>query len=227
MPEKYGSLLRKAFEAIQSGGLAVSDADILERAFNEFDDLANIYKSWKLTGSEKIDSQKIDLPIGLIYANKFSVDTSSVLIPIPSIYNHLLFMGQIRNTETATTLRNFAAQVNGDTGSNYARQNLTGLVTTAAASAVNPGDYLGLGIAAGGSNAAGKNCSFYAFMTDISGSLFKSCMAVGISALAGDNQVRFAGSVWANVDPVKSLLLYVADGFDIAAGSRLTCLGIM
>ncbi len=166
------------------------------------------------------------LPFSKIYSEVLSVAKTTITVPIPSGFTHLLIMGSGRMSQAVNTTQTVNIEINGDTGNNYNLQYLNSADTVVGADDVLASIYFGLGDFVGDSATAGKVGSFTCFIPHYMGGLHKSGMSLFI---APSNTVYRAGVVanfWNNTDPIRSVKFWVTGNYDIVAGSVLSIHGI-
>jgi hypothetical protein len=154
-----------------------------------------------------------------------SGQTTLTFSSIPATYASLQIRYAIKpTTGTGEALR---LQLNGDTGSNYSRHNLTGQGTTANAGGGASGTFTWAG-----DNGAGTQASGYPYVGIIdihdyaSTSKYKTVRTFVATEANGTGAVGFTSGVWLNTAATTSVTLFFPSGDSLATGSVVSLYGI-
>ncbi len=166
-------------------------------------------------------------PFNVIFSERFTTDTASITVPIPSGFNHLQFYCNGRCTSAGTGTVSLAAQCNGDTGANYGTQNLFAINTTVTAQRNLTNDRLTIGaLTLDGSGANESVNSFATLSNYLNTSWHKSAtMFCGFGG-SSDSLVMTISSSWRNTSPIFSLLIYPTSG-SIKTGTTISIYGVL
>lgn len=223
---RYGDMLREFYDGMKNNSLSDTRLAEIVRVFNELSERENIYKSWVDIG-EKVKSNRISFPIEPIFSQVLENNKTELLFdPVPSTYNHLLFIGSARSTSTGTGNEFLNAELNGDAGLNYTVQSLTSVATTTTSDNTYYNNiYFPIGFMVGNGQAAGKPGSFFSIMPYYTGSFYKTALTfIGYST--GSNYgVAIQHCQWFNTSPITKVRLW-GSANSILAGSIISVYGI-
>ena len=159
-------------------------------------------------------------------SNQASVEFTNLATNYSSLYQHL----QVRMTTRMNGggNENVNLEVNGDTGSNYARHTLEGNGSTVTSSAVSSQTSISTFLFAGGTD-SGMTDAYAGAIVDIldpfETTKYKTFR--GFSGLAATvRTVRLSSGLWMNTNAITSLKFTRTGGGDILAESRFSLYGI-
>ncbi len=171
----------------------------------------------------------VPTPFFPIYSEVLQADTASHTVKVPLGYKHLMILSSGRCTSSSTVAQSLRAQINGDTGSNYAYAicylDTTTFTPTGSGSAAY--DYLTVGSLAGGTTDAGRAGASFCFIPHyLNSSMYKHAFIMR----AGDANTNYIFltqmSIWKNVSPIETMV-FSSTSDSIAAGAVLSVYGIL
>ena len=228
---RYGDLLREFYNGLKNNNLSDVRLNEIVRVFNEFSDRENKLSAWLRPQDNRIGTDFLDLPIGVIYSTVLEENKASILIdPLTTIYRSLIIIGS--GCINQVTGGNIWCQFNGDTGAaNYAYQLLSAAGAVAGAAEDTTFHGCALGVFGTTGAGAGVNGSFRADIPHYTSSVWKKNVLSQIYT-AEFNDLYLTGSTWANTNPITSIEIFGTDGTlakgtaSILAGSLITVLGV-
>lgn len=224
---RYGDMLREFYQGMKNDNLSEVRLNEIVRVFNEFSGREQIYQSW-LGADGKVKPDKINLPMELIYQETLAATKSEIVIdPLPTKYNHLMFIGSGRTTGVGTANRALCAEFNSDNGNNYNEQDVYGVTTTPTSSGLYGNIYFYVGMLAEGGQAAGKAGSFFSVVPHYgNNSLYKSGMMMCTASNGSNYHSILATSFWNSTDTITRIRLFPSTD-SLAAGSIISLYGLM
>lgn len=188
------------------------------------EDVINLAKSWVIPGT---NNPIFVPPVSIIVDKVMEQDAAELAVRIPSDYKHLLIMAAVRTTD-ASTGDFMYGQFNGDTGSNYQFQRLSGSDATASAGYSGSANSFHVGSVAESGAAAGECGFFVLFIPHYTSAVFyKSVITLeGIFTTPTGKGAAIFANQWLNVAPLESIRFYLSAG-NIAAGSLISIYGIL
>lgn len=209
-----------------SGVTESTAAQELVRELNEFGAQADLFQSWIRTGTSQIDAGKIQLPFSVIYSSVLEEDKASLTIQIPSIYNHLIIMGQARSTEVTYAVP-LAIRYNDDDTANYREQYHGGQGGGASIGAFTTNTFITVADLNGTSAPSGSSGVFFAVLPHIQGGFWKTFLSFrDITYVNATQDLNiFLGGARKDTSRVQTLTFYCVAG-NILAGSIISVYGI-
>lgn len=213
----------------QGDSLLESEIAQLERAFDQYDNAAEIVRAHTDLGSRRL---RIPQNLEILFSEVLTVDTASILVPIPAEYKTILFYGS--GSITSANGGNIWAQFQGDTAGNYLWQavefnhaSVTGFDNTDF-----PGSnkLIGLGVFGTTGAGAGVNGSFRSELIHAHSEWKKNVLSQTYTAEF--NNLYLLGSTWQNVSPIDVVEIFGTDNTlvkgttNIAKGSLLSVYGL-
>ena len=145
---------------------------------------------------------------------------------IPSTFQHLQIRGMGRSSAAGTGINGILAQLNGDTGSNYARHNLVGNGSSASSTAASTTTFMVTGLAPNDGETANRFGVFVCDILDYKDTNKNTTIRtlIGID-LNGSGEVRLTSGLWANTAAITSIKLYPETG-NFVQNSTIALYGI-
>ena len=181
------------------------------RILNELGGREETYSSWLQVQDGKISLKSIDLPFFLIYSEILSVAKASITIPIPLNAKHLFCIGAARCTG-ASYNEYINGVFNGDTGTNYDWNAISGLNATPLASQTKGATAFPFGYVEAASASAGSQGSFFSFIPHIQSALWKTALIIGGAPQFSATELvaALAAAHWKSTDPVRTITISAA-----------------
>ena len=141
-----------------------------------------------------------------------------------SQYMDLVIISYVRSTY-ASTVSDFYMQYSGDTGSNYARQDLIGNGSAASASALSSRTNSEIGWGPANSTGANIFSSSVTHIFDINSGKYKSDLSLFAADEDGGGTVQMWANTWKSQAPITSVRLDTHG--DFAIGTRIDLFGVL
>ena len=117
-------------------------------------------------------------------------------------------------------------RLNGDSGSNYASQHLSGDGSSATAWSSSSTTYIQQGAVPASTTGSNMFGAVISFLFDINSGKYKTIVSRGAADRDGAGNVDEWGSVWRSQDPVTTIFIGCTSG-NVLAGSRVDLFGIL
>jgi hypothetical protein len=224
---KFGDLLVELLKAEREGTASPSQITTLQNNLNILWDDYNLFRTWLQPGQSKISGTSINFPINLIYSTGvLAVNTASIAIQIPQLYNHLLILENCRNTNASANMTALTAIINGDTAAHYGYQQILGSGASVVAGAATLA-YLEIGAILGDNAPAGESCSSISFIPNYrSTTLYKNILILHTRSAIASTDLEIEGASWASTNPITDMLI-ASDLGNIKAGSSISIYGLV
>lgn len=228
---RYGDLLKEFYYGLKNNNLSDVRLDEIVRTFNEFSERENKTRAWVRPQDNRIGTDFLDLPIGVIYSTVLEQNKASILIdPLTTDYLSLIIIGS--GSINQANGGNIWCQFNGDAGAaNYAYQLISGAGATVSGAEDTTFHGCALGVFGTTGAGAGVNGSFTAHIPHYTSSVWKKNVISHIYT-AEFNDLYVTGSTWANTNPITSIEIFGTDNTlakgtaSILSGSLITILGV-
>lgn len=229
---RYGDLLRD----LRNPNLSNQRVEDIVRQFNEFGDREERYKAWTQPIDGRIDSRAIKFPFDRIYFNELETNVSSLRIPLPPEFTHLLVTGIGRTTATPATSQGQSLNFtfNGDTGANYQWSDVFGNNAGASGQSFNSQSNLPFGMFDTDNCPTDAASSFWTFISDYNRpSFWKMCLSLiamqKTTASATDSESVLMTGFWKNKNAIQYMDVVPGGGLggNLKAGSMIAVFGIL
>lgn len=201
----------------------------LRNEFRSMDEVKNLVKGWVQAGT----SNPIFVPpMQVIYSKVLDADTASLTINIPSVYKHLLIMGQGRINGSGGQVSVYLhAQFNGDAGgTNYQYGLLFHAGTTVAANYSTGLNHVLFGVfAADGAGSGFAGASFLS-IPHYQSSYYKTSLMIDGTSYASNVTTAIWQGVWKDTSPIRSITIFPDATYPSAkmeSGSLFSIYGIL
>lgn len=201
----------------------------LRNEFRSMDEVKNLVKGWVQAGT----SNPIFVPpMQVIYSKVLEADTASLTINIPSVYKHLLIMGQGRiNGSGGQVAVYLHARFNGDAGgTNYQYGLLFHGGTTVAANYSTGLSHVLFGhFAADGAGSGFAGASFLS-IPHYQSSYYKTSLMIDGTSYASNVSTAIWQGLWKDTSPIRSITIFPDATYPSAkmeSGSLFSVYGIL